>query len=147
MILLHLMHAILSQVYIITFKLRKLRYIYFILKFVENPLNYFEIKSIQFLVSGRRRKKKETTTGFLINWTHREGARQSFTFSRAPNCYPFICRPGVGSISLWDTGKWHHRKCMPARLSRSFARLFGYDSGPCKSIQTWYVTSALLLHN
>ena len=72
------MHAILSQVYIINFKLRKLRYIYFILKFLVNPLSYFQIKSIHSLVSARRGKKKETTTVFLINWTHGEGTQQSF---------------------------------------------------------------------
>ena len=73
--------------------------IYFILKFLDNSLNYLKIKSIHSLVSARRGKKKETTTVFLINWTHGEGAPQSFTFSR------------------------------------SFARLYGYDSGPCKPDQ------------
>ena len=115
-------------------------------KILDNPLNNSKLSPFILCFQRGEVKKKDTTTVFLINWTHGEGTKQSFTFRRAPirapHCYPFIYRSGGGSTGLVAAGLKHRQMTswqVYARLSRSFARLYGYDSEPCKSIQSFFL--------
>ena len=100
-------HLTLSRVYIINFKLRKLRYINFIWKFLDNPLNYFRLELSPLVLWFQRReerRKKPLRSSWSTGPTGKVRTQQSFTFSRAPTWAPFICRSGGGSISLAEAG-------------------------------------------